>query len=192
MLQALIDAQTNGLGPTTCAHSTQTLPHMIPVHWHGINLGSKQVHLRWALGNTWMHHTERPPVCLFKKSSTTRAMHHTESWISAVKPIPSQMCRRLLHKRTAAWSGRITLLCQDQGGVFSWSSSHPPPSCPLWNSLPPALPAAPSPGPERSSTRFNRHTPPPLQTPTPWGRLKRSVREVQLFGRLAVLETHTL
>ena len=25
-----------------------------------------------------------------------------------------------------------------------------------------------------------------------WGRLKRSVRAVQLFGRLAVLETHTL
>ena len=25
-----------------------------------------------------------------------------------------------------------------------------------------------------------------------WGRLKRSARTVQLFGRLAVLETHTL
>ena len=25
-----------------------------------------------------------------------------------------------------------------------------------------------------------------------WGRLKRSARAVQLFGRLAVLETHTL
>ena len=27
---------------------------------------------------------------------------------------------------------------------------------------------------------------------TLWGRLKRSARAVQLFGRLAVLETHTL
>ena len=30
------------------------------------------------------------------------------------------------------------------------------------------------------------------RTATLWGRLKRSARAVQLFGRLAVLETHTL